>query len=190
MCDWKSKINWYPCQVSLDALALIVQGASALGTVTLAVAVWFQIRTSRETVDEMRESRIAQDRPHVIVDADYNDPNVAHVVLRNIGKGAAKNITFSFSHPLESHLSDPKDPSKNFVVSELPYFEEGLDYLAPGSEISTVWGTFRDLFNLLTKKQLHNGIEVVSHYQDFSGRDYHTSWKINPLKVEGVLDLV
>lgn len=137
----------------------------------------------------MQAGRRAQERPHVIVDTNYDDPNVAYVAVRNIGKGAAKNIRFSFSHPLESHLSDPKDPSKNFVVSELPYFEEGLDYLAPGGTITTVWGTFRGLFELLTSKQLQNGIEVTSHYQDLSGEDYHTSWKINLLKVEGVLDI-
>ena len=55
--------------MNLDTWSLIVQGASALGTVILAVAVWFQIRTSREqvaatreTVDEMRERARAQGR--------------------------------------------------------------------------------------------------------------------------------
>jgi hypothetical protein len=182
--------------MSLEFWAVISQIAAAAGTLILAFAVWFQIRVARqqtaatrETVEERRASRLAQERPHIIVDADYSDPNIVYVVVRNIGKGAAKNITFCFSHPLESHLRDPKDPSKNFVISELAYFEEGLDYLAPGSAITTGWGTFRELFNLLTNKKLQDGIEVVSHYQDLSGRDYHTSWKINPLKVEGVLDI-
>ena len=93
--------------MSLDTLSLIVQGASALGTVILAVAVWFQIRTShqqvaatRETIDEMRESRRAQERPQVIVDADYSHYFLIYVVVRNIGRGAAKDIAFDFSAPI------------------------------------------------------------------------------------------
>jgi hypothetical protein len=154
------------------------QIAAALGTLVLAALAYAQVR-------EMREARMAQQRPHVIVDADYSHQDWVSVVVKNIGPGAAKDVTFEFSAPLPSTLRDPEDDASNFVVSELPFLEDGLDYLAPGVEIRSDWDTYTNLFNLLEEKGLKDGIGVTSHYRDLFGTEYTTEWKINPFKVEG-----
>src|SRR5215217_506250 len=100
------------------------QVASAVATVVLAAVAWLQVQ-------EVRKARMEQQRPHVIVDADYSHRDIISVVVRNIGAGAAKNISFSFSSPLESTLTDPFDPSKKFTVSDLPYLTQGRHRL-PG----------------------------------------------------------
>jgi hypothetical protein len=60
------------------------------------------VEANREMVEEIREARIAEERPHVIVDTDHSEPPMVDVVLRNIGKGAAKDITFEFSATMEA----------------------------------------------------------------------------------------
>lgn len=144
------------------------QVASALATVVLAIVALLQVL-------EVRKARIEQQRPHIIVDADYSHRSVIYVVVRNIGAGAAKNVSFEFSAPLKSTLQDPEGGPNSFVVSDLPYFKEGLDYLAPGSEIRSGWDTYINLLPLLATEGLEDGIEVKTSYQDLYGRDYSTS---------------
>ncbi len=77
-------------------LVAYTQVGSAVATVFLAA-----VALSQEVL-EMRAVRIEQERPHVIVDADYGHRDVISVVVRNIGAGTAKDVSFEFSAPLES----------------------------------------------------------------------------------------
>lgn len=157
------------------------QVLSAFATVFLAGTALYQVR-------EMRAARIAQQQPHVIVDADYSQREVVKVVVRNIGSGAAKNITFDFSAPLESSIPHPLDSSKAYVVSDLPPFKNGIDYLAQGGEVSCGWDVEYKLMERLESQELHEGITVTSSYHDLHGRNYQTSWAINPLQLALVID--
>lgn len=157
------------------------QVLSALATLAIAGTAFYQVR-------EMRAARIAQQQPHVIVDADYSQRQVVNVVVKNIGLGSAKNITFDFSAPLESSITHLSDSSKPYVVSELPYFKNGLDYLAPGAEIVCGWDIVHNLMQLLQRKELHEGITVTSSYEDLLGHTYETAWTINPLQFGKAID--
>lgn len=157
-------------------LASIAQIAAALGTIGLAFLAYFQYKLLRET-------RIAQERPQVIVDADYSDRNVADVVVRNIGRGAAKEISFDFSAPMvHSFLREGPE----FVpLNELPYFKNGIDFLAPGAEIRCAWDSYVSLLPLLQEEGLEDGITITSKYKSLAGDPYETTWKINPLLLSG-----
>lgn len=189
--DRKERVLVWMAAIALTVLvaSLVVGNAgivaaaqivAALGTLVLAGLAYAQVR-------EMREVRVAQERPQVIVDADYGDRDTISVVVRNIGPGAAKDVSFEFSAPLHSTLSDPKGGPNNFVVSDLPFLKDGLDYLAPGTEIRSGWDTYVNLFGLLEEKGIKDGISVTSRYRDLFGRNYTTEWKIDPLKVEGAM---
>ncbi len=102
------------------------QVMAATGTLALAGLAFAQVK-------ELRETRIAQERPHVIVDADYYPDSRVNVVVRNIGKGAAKKITFSFSAPMV--VSSNRGRIDSRPLNESAYFKDGLDFLAPGAEI-------------------------------------------------------
>lgn len=161
----------------MDLLLSIAQIAAAVGTLGLAALAYFQVKLLRET-------RIAQERPQVIVDADYSDRNVVDVVVRNIGRGAAKEISFDFSAPMVHSLISQGD-SEFVPLNELPYFKEGIDFLAPGAEIRCTWDSYVGLLPLLREKGLENGIIITSKYKSLAGDSYETKWKINPLLLSG-----
>lgn len=161
----------------VDLLAPIAQISVALGTIALALLAYFQLALAREV-------RVSQERPQVIVDTDYSDQDVVDIVVRNIGKGAAKDVTFEFSAPLDSSLSS-RPGSEALPLNELPYFKQGIEFLAPGAEIRALWDTYVGLFPLLREKGLDEGIRVTSRYESLSGRPYETEWVINPLRLSG-----
>jgi hypothetical protein len=166
------------------------QVAAAIGTLILATLAFAQVR-------ELRETRLAQERPQVIVDEEYSDPPMLHIVVRNIGKGAAKDITFDFSGPLASPASE--DPNTDMVpVSELPFFAQGVDFLAPDTEIRFFWGSMITLGPFLKERGLQDGITITSRYKSLADEPYETKWIVNPLLVwgrgyireEGIKDLI
>jgi hypothetical protein len=165
-------------------LVSAAQILAAVATLILAGLTFAYVLFTRNMVKEMRETRIAQDRPEVIVDADYSDRDVVDVVVRNIGKGGARDITFEFSTPLESSISLRKD-SEGVPLNELPYFEEGIEFLAPGAEIRAFWDTYVNLLPLLRDRGLDEGITITSKYKSLSGEPYETKWTINPLRLSG-----
>ena len=68
-------------------LATIAQTVSAIGTVLLAALFGYQVTVfkkqvavNRGTLDEMREGRIAHERPQVVVTAEYRHGTLVEVV--------------------------------------------------------------------------------------------------------------
>lgn len=160
----------------MDILLSIAQISAAVGTLSLAAFAYFQFRLLHET-------RVAQERPQVIVDADYSDQNVVDVVVRNIGSGAAKEISFDFSAPLVHSFL--QKGSEFEPLNELPYFKNGIDFLAPGAEIRCAWDTYTNLLPLLREMGLEDGITITSRYESLAGDPYETKWRINPLLLSG-----
>ena len=174
-------------------LATIAQTISAVGTVVLAALFGYQVavfkkqvEVNRDTLREMREGRVAHERPRVVVTAEYRHGTLVEVVIANIGRGDAKNVTFGFSAPMESSVSYRRD-SEVIPLSELPHFKEGLSYLAAGAEIATVWDHHQNLVPLLREMGLYEGITVTSFYESLTGESYETPWTINPLLIPGNL---
>ena len=120
-------------------LVSIAQIALAIGTVGLTILLGFQLMVFRkqvavnsDTLREMRESRVAHERPQVIVTAEYRQRRVIELIVRNIGRGAAQDVTFEFSAPLESFISGQEHPEV-IPRNELPYFQEGLPLSSVGA---------------------------------------------------------
>ena len=82
-----------------------------------------------------------------------------------------------------SHRRD----SEVVPLSELPHFRYGLNYLAPGSEITSVWDHHANLVPLLREMGLQEGTKVTSRYESLTGEPYETLWTINPLLIPGNL---
>ena len=149
---------------------MLAQLLSSLGTLVVAAGILYQGR-------QARNARNDQDRPQVIVDADYTGRFTTNIVVRNIGHGIAKNITFDFSAPLES--------TSGYDITELPYFQHGINFMAPQTDLPAVWDSYQNVVQNLRAKGLTEGITITSHYEDRQGESYHTSWTINPLLLEG-----
>jgi hypothetical protein len=163
---------------SADELAQLI---TAITTVfyagVFALGYYLMIQSNQETLKEMREQRLSGGRPQVIVEGRYSRFPKVDLTVRNITGGVAKDITFAFSAPIED--------SRGFVLSELAYFREGMNFLGPGEEIACTWDDLEPLIASLRKKGLNKGITVTVSYKDLAGEYYETAWQINPLLYEG-----
>ena len=159
--------------MDLVTLAQVVTSVTnLLFVVVLAAGYYFTWRVSQTTLQEMRSQRTAMGRPLVIVQEDYESLPELDVAIRNVSEGAARDIEFEFSAPIESF--------NGFVVSDLPYFKYGLDFLPPQGEITCYWDELDSLLPYLESKNLENGIHVSVRYRDLSGALYHSQWRLNP----------
>jgi hypothetical protein len=92
----------------------------------------------------------------------------------------------------------PIESSNGFVLSDLPYFKYGLDFLPPNGEITCFWDELDSLLPFLESKDLRNGIHVTVRYKDLTGYSYQSQWKLNPflykdtrlVRRKGMVDLV
>ena len=89
-----------------------------------------------------------------------------------MSEGAARDIEFQFSAAIES--------SNGFVVSDLPYFKYGLDFLPPHGEITCYWDELDSLLPYLESKNLQNGIHVTVRYCDLSAPCTRASGVLTP----------
>jgi hypothetical protein len=151
-------------------IAVLAQVLSSLATLVVAAGILYQGR-------EARRARNDQDRPQIIVDADYTGRFTTNIVVRNIGHGTAKNITFKFSAPLQS--------TSGHDITELPYFRHGINFMAPQTSLPAVWDSYQNVVQNLRSKGLTEGITITSYYEDRQGESYETTWTINPLLLEG-----
>ena len=151
-------------------IAVLAQLLSSVGTLVVAAGILYQGR-------QARNARNDQDRPQIIVDADYTGRFTTNIVVRNIGHGTAKNITFKFSAPLET--TSGRD------ITELPYFKYGINFMAPQTDLPAVWDSYQNVVQNMRDKGLTEGITITSYYEDRQGESYETAWTINPLLLEG-----
>ena len=159
--------------MDIATLAQVVTSVTnLLFVIVLAGGYYFTWRVSQTTLEEMRAQRTAMGRPLVIVEEDYESLPELDVAIRNVSEGAARDIEFEFSAPIES--------SNGFVVSDLPYFKYGLDFLPPNGEITCYWDELDSLLPYMKSKKLENGIHVTVNYRDLSGDLYHSQWRLNP----------
>jgi hypothetical protein len=159
------------------AIAQIVTAiTSVFYAAVFVIGYYLLIKGNRETLREMREQRISGGRPQVIIEARFSRLPVVDLVVRNFGGGAAKDITFAFSDPLED--------STGFILSELPYFQQGTSFLGPGEEIVCAWDNLDSLASFLREKGHNEGILVTVRYEDLAGEVYETELRINPLIYE------
>jgi len=135
------------------------------------------IQGNHEMVRELREQRLSGGRPQIIVEARYSRLPVIDLVVKNVSGGIAKDINFDFSAPLED--------SSGFVISDLPYFREGMHFLGPSEEVACFWDDLDPLVASLRQKELNKGISVTVSYKDLVEQSYETDWQINPLLYEG-----
>jgi hypothetical protein len=161
-----------------DKLAQII---TAITTVfysgVFALGYYLMIQGNHEMVRELREQRLSGGRPQVIVEARYSRLPVIDLVVKNVSGGVAKDIKFDFSAPLED--------SSGFVISDLPYFREGMHFLGPSEEVACMWDDLDSLVASFRQKELNKGVTVTVSYRDLAEESHQTDWQINPLLYEG-----
>jgi len=102
--------------------------------------------------------------PHVIVYAtsDEKRPGVIILVIENVGKSMARDVTFKFSKPLpmkafginEAGAAQPKEMNAGPLIT-------GIPALGPGAKRIIVWGQFGGLHKALGDKS----IDISVHFK-------------------------
>jgi hypothetical protein len=164
------------------SITTITQIASTVSSIVVgfifAYLYWRLIKLQRFTIDEQKEQRISGGRPQIIVEADYRRLPEIDLVVRNVGGGPAKNIGFEFSANIKS--------STGFVLTDLFYLRDGMDFLAPGGEIRCLWDDMHSLEETLKEEGLQHGIWVRTSYEGMNGDTYDENYGINPLLYQGI----
>lgn len=159
----------------------VAQIATAITTIfyslVFAIGYYLVVRGNREMLREIRRENRSGGGPQVLVEADYGRLPSVDLVVRNVSGGSARDIIFEFSAPVEG--------SKGFVVSELPYLKQGMNFLGPGSHVACFWDDLDPLVARLRERGLDEGICVTVRYSDLGGESYETEWRINPLLYAG-----
>lgn len=163
----------------MDA-ATIAQIITAVGTFTYLIVFGFLyyllVRLYREMLVETREGRLTQERPQIVVEADYSRLPSVDLVIRNVSQSPAKNLSFEFSSQVEDY--------EGFILTDLPYFKRGIGFLAPNAEVRAYWDTLEKVVAMLKEKGFEDGITVTAHYNDLRDRIYADRWTFDPLLYE------
>ena len=166
----------------MDLVTLSQIANPILQTIFIAVigiGYYYTVRATWATVREMRAEHTAGGgRPLITVSEDYaNLPDIS-LIVQNVGQGPAKDISFEFSAPVES--------SDGLILSDLPFFEEGLNSLGPGAKIGCYWDTLDNLLPLIKEGKIASDITVTVRYKDLNLNPLEHNWDINPRLYEGI----
>lgn len=113
-----------------SALGTFLSAASALAVVVLTSVV---IRQNRADLEEMREQRLAPERPRILVYFDRDGDDIV-VIAENFG-GLAQSVRFYFDPPLKNH--------EGTDIGSKPPFATGIPVMRPGHRQTVVFAPFR-----------------------------------------------
>src|SRR4051794_34039929 len=134
--------------VSVDVS--IAQIVTAITTVfyaaVFAIGYYLMIKGNRQVLREMREERLSGGSPQVIVETSLLNLPIVELVVRHVSGGAAKDISFEISNPIED--------SSGYAISELRYLREGIPLLGSGERIRCLWDHIDRLMPYLREKGL------------------------------------
>ncbi|MBN1459030.1 MAG: hypothetical protein JXA57_05805 [Armatimonadetes bacterium] len=160
----------------MDYFLAVVQVLTLVALVVYVWKTWQMASATRSSVDEMRETRLAETRPYVLLFAerDRGSPLFVDLVLRNFGKSGARDIVLSLSPELQASWGG---------LANCAFLSGPVGFLAPGAELRTHFDSSRDYFN----KELPGHYVVEVTYQDERGRtDYAESFVLNLEQFKGM----
>lgn len=147
--------------------------------VVIGLGYFYTIRATQTMVQEMRTEHTAGGgRPLVTVTENYANLPDMSIIVQNVGQGPAKDITFEFSEPIQS--------SDGQVLSDLPFFAEGLTSLAPEAAIGCYWDSLDNLLPAIKEGRVASDITVTVRYKDLNLTPYEHQWDVNPRLYEGI----
>ena len=125
--------------LTLVAIVLYVWKTWAMADATRKAAV-----ASEKTLSEMKLTREEESRPYVMIYFQSGlDGTTVDLVIENIGKLPAKNVTFDFDKPLQQG-----DWNVHNRISESPKFKDRIGLLPPNLEQREFFAGFINLQGL------------------------------------------
>ena len=159
---------WFNPQDYLADLTPVITAFAAIALVWLAWAV-VSVRIKAKSEMQHQEKLIQRESVHPVLHAAIrpveDKPGMIAFVIRNHGKGMAKNIRLQVSS-----VSD-KAAERAIVeaVSKLVIVGDGLDMLASGEVYGSVFGDIRELSASLPEKKFGGIMKLVMTYCNVFG---------------------
>jgi len=110
----------------MDVINWLLIHAMAILTLVLVVSTVFLTFYTYKLVDEARESRKAEIQPIMVVylERAETNPTYMFIVVKNIGKGIAYNLSFDVQKDIAKYQG-------SIVLNERGLFEYGMKYFPP-----------------------------------------------------------
>ncbi|MGV6953866.1 hypothetical protein [Pseudomonas chlororaphis] len=95
--------------------------------------------------------------PTVIVYAqpDLQRQSIVNLIVENIGKGAAHEVSFKSSRPLPEKAFSIPVPERTPDQMQSGPIVTGVPFLAPGQRLSISWGQYGGLYKYLGEDPIH-----------------------------------
>lgn len=166
--EWLDQVN-----KNSGALSAIFSGVVTVATVIYA---WL----TAKLVNETRRMREAQTEPslHVVYRNREEWINLLDIAVRNIGLGAAYDVTFEIRAEL-------RDGDKNDLVDslgKLGCFEKGLVYLGPNQEFTSFWTNLMDG----QASKLDTRVFIHCRYRSATGVRYENQCVLDLSEIKGI----
>ena len=166
--DWLDQIN-----KNSGALSAIFSGVVTIATVIYA---WL----TAKLVNETRRMREAQTEPSLQVVYRNREEwiNLLDVAVRNIGLGAAYDISFEIRAELK--VGDKNDLVDS--LGKLGCFAKGLVYLGPNQEFTSFWTNLMDG----QASKLDTRVFIHCRYRSATGVQYESRCVLDLSEIKGI----
>lgn len=118
-----------------------------------------QAEASKQMVEELRLTREIQNMPSIIAYFDNPQSSLLELVVKNIGNGAAKDVTLSIEPPLYDY--------RERNVADLSLFKKGIRFFPPNRELRQIIGIGKHFFGEGSQRPLEYNLKLS--YYDVSG---------------------
>ncbi len=168
---------------------------SAIATVSITILTFFLAKETwhlrRAQIEQLNEMKKESMRPNVVVNVQPSMISISFwdVIIQNLGKGIAQNVTFEFKN-----IDGSKATSENNhlvrVFGKLSLFENGCSSLGIEQSIKSFLFNFNDLRQEVEDKDLFNQkVNLIIKFEDVNGNTYKNSLDINFNDYKGVSTL-
>ncbi len=127
MADLASIITLNNILAGVQILTLIALIIYVVKTWQMASATKNYAKTTEKTLDEMKETRVQESAPYVVVYFDFIGHEI-YLVVENVGKGLAKDVKIEFRPELENTGQGKK-------INDTPMIKDGIGSIPPNYKI-------------------------------------------------------
>lgn len=151
--------------------------ASLLVSVALVVLTAVLARYTRMLAIEAKKARELQTSPNVIVTAvhDESRPTIIMLVVQNIGKGMALDVSFMSSVPLQKAYGISEETKRKPQPIDRGPLVTGIPALGPGESRKMDWGQPGGLLKLVGSE----AVTIECKYTSQEGHNYSGMFKVD-----------
>lgn len=167
----------------------------AIATVSIAVLTFILAKETwhlrNAQIEQLNEIRKEAMRPNVVVNVQPSMVSISFwdVVIQNLGKGIAQNVTFEFKN-VDGTVATPENNHLIIIFGKLSLFENGCSSLGLGQSIKSSLFGFGDLERDVGDADLfEQKISLIIKFEDAEGNSYKNSLDIDFKDYKGVSTL-